>query len=53
MVPEDGEVVVFKDFFVAGLRLPLDPILRDLLLPFNVKLHHLIPNAIVQLSKFV
>ena len=23
-VPETGEVVVFKDFFTAGLRLPMD-----------------------------
>ena len=25
-VPETGEVVVFKDFCTAGLRLPMDPI---------------------------
>jgi hypothetical protein len=35
--PEDGEVVVFKDFFVAGMRFPLDPILSGLLLPFNAR----------------
>jgi hypothetical protein len=25
--PEDGEVVVFRDFFVCGLRFPCDPVL--------------------------
>lgn len=52
-MPEDDEVVVFKDFFVAGLHFSVDSILPDLLLLFNTKLHHLTPNAIVQLLKFV
>ena len=51
--PKEGEVVVFRDFFTAGLRLPVDPIVPSLLAPFNVKLHHFTPNAIVQLSKFL
>jgi hypothetical protein len=25
--PEDGEVVVFRDFFICGLRFPCDPVL--------------------------
>ena len=29
-VPETGEVVVFKDFFTAGLRLPMDPVVLKL-----------------------
>lgn len=44
---------LFLRFFRAGLRFPLDPILPNLLLPFNAKMHHLTPNAIVQLSKFL
>jgi hypothetical protein len=51
-VPRDDEINVFRDFFIARTRFPLDSVLPDLLLPFNVKLHHLTPNAIVQLSKF-
>jgi len=51
--PKEGDVVVFRDFFTAGLRLPMDPVVRSLLAPFNVKLHHLTPNAMVQLSKFL
>ena len=51
-VPEAGEVVVFKDFFTTGLWFPMDPVIPKLLEPFNAKLHHLTPNAFVQLSKF-
>jgi len=52
-VPQTGEVVVFKDFFTAGLRIPMDPVVPRLLEPFNVKLHHFTPNRIVALSKFL
>ena len=52
-VPETSEVVVFKDFFTAGLRLPMDPIVLKLLEPFNVKLHHFTPKGIVALAKFL
>ena len=52
-VPEFGEVVVFKDFFTAGLRFPMDPVVPKLLEPFNVKMHHFTPNGIVALSKFM
>ena len=50
--PEDGECVVFRDFFVAGLRFPLDPAVPEILAKFKVKIHQLTPNAIVMLSKF-
>src|SRR6185312_1588389 len=52
-VPQTGEVVVFKYFFTAGLRIPMDPVVPKLLEPFNMKLHHLTPNGIVALSKFL
>ena len=48
-----GEVVVFKDFFTAELRIPMDPVVPKLLEPFNVKLHHFSPNGIAALSKFL
>ena len=51
-VLETGEVVVFKDFFTAGLRLRMDPLVPKLLEPFNVKLHHFTPNGIIALAKF-
>jgi hypothetical protein len=50
--PLEGEIVVFRDFFIAGLRFLLDPVLLKILDRYNVKLHHLMPNAIIQLSKF-
>jgi hypothetical protein len=52
-VPRSGEVVVFKDFFTAGLRILMDPVVPKLLEPFNVKLHHFTPNGIAALSKFL
>jgi hypothetical protein len=48
----DGECVVFRDFFVAGLRFPLDPVVPKILAKFKVKIHQLTPNAFVMLSKF-
>ena len=50
--PQDGECVVFRDFFVAVLRFPLDPKVPEILARFKVKIHQLTPNAFVMLSKF-
>jgi hypothetical protein len=49
---EDDEVVIFKEFFTAGLRMPPHPVFADILLKFQVQLHQLTPNAIAQLSKY-
>jgi hypothetical protein len=46
-------VVVFEDFFTDGLRMPLHPVLLDILHKFQVQLHQLMPNAIIQTSKFI
>jgi hypothetical protein len=51
-VPEDNEAVVFKDFFVCGLRTPPVPFLRQLLETFQVQLHQLTLNGILALAKF-
>jgi hypothetical protein len=51
--PQENEAIVFEDFFIAGLCIPLHPILLDILRKFQVQLHQLTPNAIVQISKFV
>jgi hypothetical protein len=50
--PLEGETVVFQNFFTAGLRFPLDLSVPAILARFNAKMHHLTPNAIIQLSKF-
>jgi hypothetical protein len=51
--PEDGEVVVFLDFFTCGLRFPCDPIFVVILDTFSVKIHQLSPNSFLEVSKFI
>jgi hypothetical protein len=52
-VPEDGEVVVFQDFFTCGLRFPCDPILSAILNAFSVKIHQLSPTYFLEVLKFI
>jgi hypothetical protein len=52
-VPKDDEVVVFKSFFKAGLRFPLNEMIREVLKNFEIYLHQLTPNAIVRLNVFI
>jgi hypothetical protein len=40
------EAIVFKELFTAGLRMPPHLVLLDILLKFQVKLHHLTPNIV-------
>jgi hypothetical protein len=47
------EVVVFKSFFKAGLRFPLNKMIADVLKKFGIYLHQLTPNAIVRLSVYI
>jgi hypothetical protein len=51
--PEDGEIVVFRDFFTYGLRFTCDPILPAILDAFSVKIHQLSPNSLLEVSKFI
>jgi hypothetical protein len=51
--PEKNEVVVFKSFFKAGLRFPLNGMIADVLKKFGVYLHQLTPKAIVRLSVYI
>jgi hypothetical protein len=51
--PKEGEVVVFRDFFTRGLRFPCDPILPAILDAFSVKIHQLLPNSFLEVSKFI
>jgi hypothetical protein len=51
--PEDGEIVVFRDFFICGLRFPCDPILPAILDAFSVKIHQLLPTSFLEVSKFI
>jgi hypothetical protein len=38
-VPKDDEVIVFKSFFRAGLRLPLNEMIGEVLKNFKIYLH--------------
>jgi hypothetical protein len=51
--PKDDEVVVFKSFFRAGLRFPLNEMIGEVLDNYEIYLHQLTPNAIVRLSVFI
>jgi hypothetical protein len=51
--PEKDEVVVFKSFFKARLRFPLNEMIADVLKKFGIYLHQLTPNAIVRLSVYI
>jgi hypothetical protein len=46
--PQLDEAVVFEEYFSAGLRMPPHPVLANILLKFQVQIHQLTPNAIVQ-----
>lgn len=42
---EPYEVVVFYDFFEAGLWFPCEDFSGEVLQRFNLQIHHLTPNA--------
>jgi hypothetical protein len=51
--PKSDDVVVFKSFFRAGLRFPLNEMIGEVLKKFEIYLHQLTLNAIVRLSGFI
>jgi hypothetical protein len=51
--PKDDEVVVFKSFFRAGLRFPLNEMIGEVLDNYEIYLHQLTRNVIVRLSIFI
>jgi hypothetical protein len=51
--PKEGEIVVFRDFFICGLRFPCDPVLPAILDAFSVKIHQLTPTSFLEVSKFI
>uniref|UniRef100_K3Z0Q9 Transposase (putative) gypsy type domain-containing protein n=1 Tax=Setaria italica TaxID=4555 RepID=K3Z0Q9_SETIT len=50
---EDNEVVIFWDLLFIGLRFELDPVLVDILRPFDIYLHQLTPNTLIRLSTYI
>ena len=51
--PRTDEVIVFRDLFTAGLRMPLDPVVVDIFHLFKVYMHQMTPNSIVRLNLYM
>jgi hypothetical protein len=51
--PENDEVVVFRSFFIAGLRFPLNEMIGEVLENYKIYIHQLTPNAIIRLNVFI
>jgi hypothetical protein len=51
--PEPDEVVVFHDFFITGLRFPLNPVVVDIFRLFTVYLHQMTPTSLIRLNLFM
>jgi hypothetical protein len=53
MEPCADEAILFEVFFTAGFRIPPHSVLAAILLKYQIQIHQLTPNAIVQLSKYI
>jgi hypothetical protein len=51
--PQLDQAVVFEDFFAASIRMMLNSVLVEILRKFQVQLHKLTLNAIIQIGKFI
>jgi hypothetical protein len=51
--PEENEVMIFRSFFKAGLRFPLNKFVVEVLKIYEVYLHQLTPKAIIRMGIFV
>ena len=45
--------MVFRDFFTAGLRFPLDPVIVNIFRLFTVYLHQMTPTSFIRLNLFM
>jgi hypothetical protein len=50
--PEPDECVVFHDYFAAGLRMPCQDFVEEILKAYNIEMHHLTPNGIAKNHSF-
>jgi hypothetical protein len=51
--PEENEVVIFRSFFKAGLRFPLNRFVVEVLKIYQIYLHQITPEAIIRMGIFV
>jgi hypothetical protein len=52
-VPEENEVVIYRSFFKAGLRFPLNRFVVEVLKIYQIFLHQITPEAIIRMGTFV
>jgi hypothetical protein len=52
-LPEADEVVIFRSFMKARLRLPLDKMLVEVLKTFEISLHQLTLEAFIKVGVFI
>jgi hypothetical protein len=52
-VPEENEVVIFRSFFKAGLRFPLNRFVVEVLKIYEIFLHQITHEAIIRMGIFV
>jgi hypothetical protein len=51
--PEPDECVVFHDHFTAGLRMPCQDFIEEILKACNIEMHHLTPNGMAKIALFI
>ena len=51
--PRADEVIVFRNLFTAGLRMPLDSVVVDIFRLFKVYLHQMTPTSIMRLNLYM
>jgi hypothetical protein len=51
--PKPHECVVFRDQFTAGLRMPYQDFIEEILKAYNIEIHHLTPNGIAKIALFI
>jgi hypothetical protein len=50
---EPDECIVFRDHFTAGLRMPCQDFIEEILKAYNIEMHHLTPNGIAKIALFI
>ena len=50
---ERDEVVVFREFFFAGLRFPIDPLVVEIFKLFDVYMHQMMPTSFLRLNLYM
>lgn len=51
--PNANEALVFRDFFLVGLQIPVSKFVGALMEKYDTYLHHQTPNSIMTIVKFI